>query len=112
MIALNHLRPSRRNPNISAYKALNGKFNYDATPLAPLGCKIIAFELTQTRKLFAPHGVPAWYIGPTLGHHRCYRVYVPKTRAGRICDTVSFHSHLCKSPVLQQIEQALFRQIN
>ena len=49
----------------------------------------------------------AWYIGPTLGHYRCYRVYVPKTRAGRICDTVSFHPNLCKSPVLQQIEQAI-----
>ena len=49
VITLNLLRPSRRNPNISAYEALNGKFNYNATPLAPSGCTIIAFESTQTK---------------------------------------------------------------
>ena len=106
-ITLNLLRPSRRNPNISAYEALNGKFNYDATPLAPPGCKVIAFESPQNRNTFAPHGVQAWYVGPTMEHYRCYKIYVPKTRAERICDTVSFHPYLCKSPVLQPIEQAV-----
>ena len=42
VITLNILQPSRRNPNVSAYEALNGKINYDATPLAPPGCKVIA----------------------------------------------------------------------
>jgi len=80
VLTLNLLRPSRQNPTISAYTALNGKFNYDATPLAPPGCKIIAFELE---------------------HYRFYKVYhVPKTRAERISDTVSFHPHLCETPVL------------
>ena len=86
---------------------MDEKFNYDATPLALPGCKIIAFESTQTKKSFAPHGAPACYIGPMLEHYRCYRVYVPKTRAERICDTVSFHPYLCKSPVLQPNEQAV-----
>ena len=103
VITLNLLRPSRRNPNISAYEALNGKFSYYATPLAPTGCKVIAFESTQTRKTFEPHGMQAWYIGPTLENYRCYKVYVPKTRAEIIFDTVSFYPHLCKSPVFQPI---------
>jgi len=107
VITLNLLRASRRDPTISAYTALNGPFNYDATPLAPPGCKVIAFEAPQHRKSFAPHGIPAWYIGPTLEHYRCYKVYVPKTRAKRICDTVSFHPHLCETPVLQPLEQAV-----
>ena len=107
VITLNMLRASRRDPTISAYTALNGPFNYDATPLAPPGCKVIAFEAPQHRKSFAPHGIPAWYIEPTLEHYRCYKVYVPKTRAERICDTVSFHPHLCEIPVLQPLEQAV-----
>ena len=107
VITLNMLRASRRDPTISAYTALNGPFNYDATPLAPPGCKVIAFEAPQHRQSFAPHGIPAWYIGPTLEHYRCYKVYVPKTRAERICDTVSFHPHLCETPVLQPLQQAV-----
>ena len=58
-------------------------------------------------KVIVPHGIPAWYIGPALEHYRCYKVYVPKTRAERICDTVSFHPHLCSPPVLQPLEQAV-----
>ena len=46
VITLNLLRPPRRYPNISEYKAFKGKFNYDATPLAPPGCKVIALEST------------------------------------------------------------------
>ena len=107
VLTLNLLRPSRRNPNISAYQALNGTYNYDATPLAPPGCKTIAFESPQTRRTFAPHGVHAWYIGPSLEHYRCYKIYVPKTRAERVCDTVSFHSHLCQAPVLQPLDVAV-----
>jgi len=60
---------------------LNGAFNYDATPLAPPGCKIITFESPQIRKTFEPYGIPAWYIGPALENYRCYKVYVPNTRA-------------------------------
>ena len=88
LITLNLLQKSRRDPNKSAYEVLNGPFNYDATPLAPPGCKTIAFESTQSRKSFASHGIPAWYIGPTLEYYRCYKVYVPKTRAERVCDTI------------------------
>ena len=43
VITINLLQQSRSDPNKSAYKALNGSFNYDATPLAPPGCKTIAF---------------------------------------------------------------------
>ena len=57
VITLNLLRPSRRKPDISAYEALNGKFNYNATPLALPGCKITDFESTQTKKSFVPHCV-------------------------------------------------------
>lgn len=107
ILTLNLLRPFRRDPNVSAYTALNETFNYDATPLTPSGCKIVAFESLQMRKSFAQIGIPAWYIGPSLEHYRCYKVYVPKTRAEQICDTVSFHPHLCDAPVLQTVQQAV-----
>ena len=54
---LNLLRPSTINPKISAEAILNGTLNYNATPLAPPGTKIIAYETPTTRKMWAPHGL-------------------------------------------------------
>ncbi len=36
---LNMLRPSRIDPNMSAYKAVHGPYNWNRFPLAPPGCK-------------------------------------------------------------------------
>jgi hypothetical protein len=41
---LNLLRASRINPNILAYEALNGPYNWDRYPLAPPGCKAIIYK--------------------------------------------------------------------
>ena len=46
---LNRMRASRVNPNMSAYKALNGPYDYDRYPLAPLGCKAIVYKDGDTR---------------------------------------------------------------
>ncbi len=41
---LNLIRASRINPNISAYEALNGPYNWDRYPLGPPGCKAIIYK--------------------------------------------------------------------
>ena len=40
---LNMLRVSRINPKLSAYAVLEGQFNFDKTPLAPVGTKALVF---------------------------------------------------------------------
>ena len=107
VMTLNMLRPSRRNQNISAYTALNGMFNFDATPLAPPGCKVVIYEAPSNRTSFSPHGTDAWYIGPTLKHYRCYKTYVTKTRAERICDSLTFHPHNCETPSMSPHDQII-----
>jgi hypothetical protein len=42
LITLNLLRPSRVNPRLSAYHQIHGMFDYNRTPLAPPGIKILA----------------------------------------------------------------------
>jgi hypothetical protein len=37
------LRASHRNSKISAYEELEGSFDYNKTPIAPLGTKSIAY---------------------------------------------------------------------
>jgi hypothetical protein len=70
LITLNLLRPSRRDPKISAYNMLEGTFDYNKTPLAPPGTKVIIHEKPQQRKTWDPHGTEGWYLGPAMEHYR------------------------------------------
>ena len=48
-LTLNLLRQATLDPTRSAWSYFNGPFNYDATPIRPLGCDIIAHKKTGTR---------------------------------------------------------------
>jgi hypothetical protein len=89
-ITLNHLRKSRINPRMSAYAQLNGHFDFNSTPLAPPGTRIIAHEKPDQRASWDPHGLDGYYLGPTLDHYHCYQVHITKTKGTRIVDTVEF----------------------
>ena len=41
---LNLLRPSQRNPQVSAYTMLEGQFDFNNTPMAPPGTKVLLHE--------------------------------------------------------------------
>jgi hypothetical protein len=89
-ITLNLLRSCRFNPKLSAHAALNGFFNFNATPLAPPGTKVLLHEKPDQRCSWAPRGADAWYTGPALEHYRCVECYMPETRSTRIADTVEY----------------------
>ena len=89
-IVINLMRPSRLNPQISAWEDLKGVYDFNAHPIAPLGSPVIAFVPPDDRPKLAPHGVPAFYVGPALNHYRCYTVYVPETNRTRITDTIAW----------------------
>ena len=52
---LNMLCTSHRDPTLSAYKDLDGPFDFNKTPLAPLGTKALIYEDPTVRNSFAPH---------------------------------------------------------
>jgi hypothetical protein len=107
-LTLNLLRNSRTNPTKTSYEAIFGrKFDYNATPLAPPGCKVLIHEKPSQRASWAPHGVTGWYLGPATEHYRCYRCYVSKTQAERISDTVEFFPKDTFSPKLSTEEAAV-----
>ena len=47
---------------------------------------------------WAAHGVDGWYLGPSVKHYRCYRVYVNNTCAEQNADTVEFFPQHTKVP--------------
>jgi hypothetical protein len=81
---LNLMRASRIDPTKSAYEVLNGPYDWNRYPLAPLGCKAIVYEDGDTRGSWASRGVDGWYLGPSKNHYRCDHYYIPETRAYRI----------------------------
>ena len=56
-ITLNLLRTARSNPKLSTYTALEGAYNYNATPLAPLGTKALIYEAPSRRTAWALHAI-------------------------------------------------------
>ena len=66
---LNLIHALRINPNILAYEALNGPYNWDRYPLAPPGCKAIIYKAPAVRGSWALRGTDAWYLGPSADHY-------------------------------------------
>jgi hypothetical protein len=80
---LNLMRASRIDPNMSAYEAIHGPYNWNQFPLAPLGCKAIIYKSSKAQGSWGTWGTDAWYLGPLVEHYRCNHYFVPKTRAYR-----------------------------
>ena len=98
ILTLNIMRECRINPKLSAYAYLFGQFDFNATPLAPPGTRVIAHEKPQQRGTWDPHGVNGWYVGPALEHYRCITCYIPTTGKERVVDTVQWFPHVVPIP--------------
>ena len=89
-LILNLMRPSRLNPRMKAEAMMNGPFDFNCTPIAPLGSKVLVHEKPVVRGTWAPHAVDGWYIGPAIKHYRCYMLYFPSTKGIIHSETVEF----------------------
>jgi hypothetical protein len=69
---------------------LEGNFDFNRTPMAPPGTKIILHDKPAQRKTWSPHGNNGWSLEPAMEHYRCYRVFSKKTKAEGNTDTIQF----------------------
>ena len=104
---LNLLRPSRLNPLLSAEALLNGAFDYNRTPLAPPGTKVLVHETPAQRQTWSPHAVDGWYLGAAPEHYCCHRTYIPATRKERIARTGEFFPHEFDMPRTSSADAAV-----
>ena len=94
-VTLNFLCASRINPRLSAHAQLHGGFDFNRTPIGPLGTIITAQNTPGKRESWAPHGSNTWYLGPASFHYRCYRAFIIETRSERIPETIKwFPAHV------------------
>ena len=79
---------------------LYGPFNYEATPVGPLGCDIIAHMKTRTRHSWEFRGAAGWNVGVALKHYRFHTIVAKATRAAQVSETVEFRHHYLTQPTV------------
>lgn len=92
-LTLNLLRQSRINPKLSTWEQINGRYDFNRTPIAPPGIRVKAHARPAQRQTWAPHTFDAWYVGPALEHYRFYTVWATKTRNLRIVNQLMWFPH-------------------
>jgi hypothetical protein len=68
VMTLNMCRQSRINPKLSAYQQVWGRFDFNRTPMAPPGYKVMVHERALERGAWASPGINGYYIGPAMHH--------------------------------------------
>jgi hypothetical protein len=85
-------------PKISAYAHVHRQHDYMKRLFAPLGCLVMAHVKPKNRRTWDVHGEVGYSIGTSMEHNRCFNVYIVKTRATRISDSVFFKHQYITNP--------------
>jgi hypothetical protein len=84
-----------------AYEAIDGPYDWNRFPLAPLGCKAIIYKSTEAWGLWGTRGTDAWYLGPLVDHYRCNHYFVPKTQVYWISGSAELFPQHCQVPFIE-----------
>ena len=99
-ITLNLLRAARSNPKLSSYAYIHGNFNFQSTPMAPPGTKVLVHMHPDKRGSWELNGQPGWYVGPSPNHYRCVQCFIPRTRTIVHSDSVEFFPNQTPFPAV------------
>ncbi len=99
-LTLNLLCQSRVAPKILAIAHVHGTHNYIQKPFAPIGCAVQMHVNPDNHLSWDTRLEPGFNLGTPMEHHQCFRVYVTRTRATRISDTVLFKHQYITSPTI------------
>jgi hypothetical protein len=99
-ITLNLIRQSRVAPKILAFAHIHGTHNYMQKPFAPIRCAVQTHVKPNNRLSWDTRSEPDFNLGTSMEHHQCFRVYVTRTRATRISNTIMLKHHYITSPTI------------
>jgi hypothetical protein len=100
VLTLNLLRQSNVAPNISAWAHHHGSFDYNRMPIVPMGCEVQFHIKPARRKSFGEHSEDGFYLRTSEEHYRMYVIFVKKSKAKRLSDTVFFKHHYITQPTV------------
>jgi hypothetical protein len=86
---------------------MNGPFDYNATPLGPLGCAVIIHNKNAQHHTWDFHGREGWSIGAAMESYRCNKVILRDTMAVCVSDTAEYHHHHLTLPTVTPADSIL-----
>ena len=92
-MTLNFIRQWTFNRTISSWEYFTGPFQYDATPLGPLGINFIIHKNASRRHLWDFIGKDGWNLGAAMDHYRFQKVVSEDTKTEMVSDTIEFRHH-------------------
>jgi hypothetical protein len=87
---LNLLWQAMLNPRISAWEFFHGPFDFNKTPLGPVGCRVLIHAKPATRQSWDFCVKPGFYIDPALDSYHCFKLVKSDTKSQVILDTLKF----------------------
>jgi hypothetical protein len=99
-LTMNLLRQSNVAPKISAFAHVHGQQDYMKKPYTPIGCAVQIHVKPKNRWTWDTHTKAGFNLGLSMEHHQCFKIYVPKTRATRVSDTVFFKHQYITNPMV------------
>ena len=94
-LTINPLSQAKLNPSISEWEHFNGDFDYAATPLASIGCKIIIHTTPNKQKPWYKRRSEGFSVGPELHHYHFIQAIDSRTKSFLITYTAEYlHVHL------------------
>ncbi len=87
-------------PKILAFAHVHGHHHYMKKPFAPLGCAIHSHVKPDNCRSWDARSNAGFNLRTSMEHHCCYRIYITKTRATRVSDTVNFKHQYITNPTV------------
>jgi hypothetical protein len=79
---------------------VHGQHNHMKCLFATLGCAVMAHVKPKSQQTWDIHADTGFNIGTAMEHHQCFHIYIVKTRAIKVSDTVFFkHQYITNPPV-------------
>jgi hypothetical protein len=72
------------------WEFFQGSFDFNKTPLAPVGCRVLIHAKPATRQSWDFLVKPGFYICPALDSYHCFKFVKTNTKSQVILDTVKF----------------------
>ena len=106
-MTLNFLRQLTFNRTVSAWEYFAGPFQYDATPLGPLGMNVIIHKKASRRHSWDFIGKDGWSVGATMDHWRFQKVVSKYIKTYIISDTIESSHHKLTLPSVTPEDKVL-----
>jgi hypothetical protein len=108
-LTVNILHQATINPKTSAWEYFNGLFDFNKTPLATVGCRVLINAKPAMRQCWDYRAKHGFYIGHALDHYRCYKLVKLETKKKVISNRVEFRHAYLQIPALSVDDKVINR---